>query len=329
MRAMTTRAPITRPDLHLDSFHGLLTVSPEMKALFRKIERAARTDASVLVRGESGTGKELVARALHDASPRRNKPFRAVNCATFTGELLASELFGHVRGAFTGAVHDKPGLLSMADGGTVFLDEVAEMALDVQARLLRVLQDQTFVPLGGTTPIHVDVRVISATHESLRTLADQGLFRSDLMYRVRVVPLYLPRLAERTGDIEALTWTFIDRFNALGHRRIEAIAPDAYDALLAYPWPGNVRELRNNLEQAFVLGEGPLLTLEELTPELQEAPPPPPPEAPDPAGTWRDLERAQIVAALQAAGGTRTLAAKALGMSRSTLWRKMRELGLS
>ncbi|MCA9609465.1 MAG: sigma-54-dependent Fis family transcriptional regulator, partial [Myxococcales bacterium] len=280
-----------------------------------------------LIRGESGTGKELVAKALHDCSPRAGHPFKAVNCATFTGELLASELFGHTRGAFTGAVRDKPGLLQLADKGTVFLDEVAEMALDVQARLLRVLQDQTFVPLGGTTSQKVDVRFVSATHEGLRELVEQGRFRQDLMYRIRVVLLYLPPLADRTGDVEALTWHFIAQFNHDGFRHIDAIAPDAWVALMAYRWPGNVRELRNNLEQAFALGEGPVLRLEELAPELQDGVDEGPVVDAD-RRSWQQIERDRIVAALEDHGGRRSEAADTLGMSRTTLWRKLKKHGL-
>lgn len=321
-------SPLPDPGTGLDTFHGLLTTAPEMHALFRRIERAARSDAPVLIRGATGTGKELVARALHDVSSRSPKPFRAVNCATFSPELLASELFGHIRGAFTGAVKDRPGLFQIADGGTVFLDEIAEMAVEVQARLLRVLQEQSFVPVGGSAPVQVDVRLISATHEALRERVDAGLFRRDLMYRVRVVVLYLPALRERTGDVAALTWHFIRTFNQDGLRRITHIAPDAWEAMQSYPWPGNVRELRNNLEQAYALGEGPVLQLDDLAPELQEpwdgggAAPVDPSR---PQQTWSDVERSRILDALAAAGGRRQEAADALGMSRSTLWRKMRE----
>ena len=280
------RANLTHPALSPHSFHGIVTGAPQMLALFERIRRAARSDATILVRGPSGTGKELVATALHAESPRTAHPLQAVNCATFTPELLASELFGHVRGAFTGAVRDKAGVFALADGGTLFLDEVAELPLDLQARLLRVIQSRRFTPVGATGEVEVDVRIISATNAPLRKLVAEGRFREDLMYRIRVVVLYLPRLVERDGDLEVLTWHFIDEFNHRpGMRRIHAIEPAAWEAMRAYPWPGNVRELRNNLEQAFVLGEGPVLRLDDLAPEILApdeassilAPPAPPP----------------------------------------------------
>jgi two-component system response regulator AtoC len=315
-----------RPDLRVHEFHGLYTVAPEMLALFEKVRRVARTDATVLVRGETGTGKEGVARAIHLSSPRARRPFQAVNCATFTSELLSSELFGHVRGSFTGAIRDRVGLLRSAEGGTVFLDEIAEMPLDVQARLLRVLQEKSFVPLGATDPVSVDVRLVSATHRALRHEVEERRFREDLMYRVRVAVLYLPPLRDRQGDVEALTWRFVDELNQLGWRRVHGIARDALEAMVAYPWPGNIRELKNNLEQAFALGEGPVLNLEELAPELRgEAPwgyPDEVPAGPD------DGERRRLVAALEQAGGRKAEAAALLGMSRSTLWRKLGMYGI-
>ena len=313
-----------RPSIQVHDFHGILTVSPRMLDFFTLLTRVARTDSSVLIRGETGTGKELVARALHNLSPRAEGPFRAVNCATLTPELLASELFGHVRGAFTGAVNDRRGLFSLADKGTVFLDEIAELPMDIQARLLRVLQERTFVPLGGTTPIRVDVRVLSATHQALRELVEQHRFREDLMYRVRVVPLYLPRLAEREGDVEALAWHFIEEFNVHGQRQITGVTEDAMAAMLMYDWPGNIRELRNVIENAFAVGEGPVLRLEDLTPELRgERPIPSRTDEPE---NLDQMERRRILEALGRSGGRRAEAAEELGISRATLWRRMREL---
>lgn len=328
-----------RPDLNLMVFQGMVSVAPEMAKLFTLLEKVARSDASVLVRGESGTGKELVARAVHSLSPREKGPYQALNCATLTPEMLVSELFGHVKGAFTGAVRDRPGLLRGAHRGTVFLDEVAELPLDIQARLLRVLQEKSFIPLGGTDRVKVDVRFVSATHVALREAVESRRFREDLMYRIRVIPVYLPRLVERTGDIEALTWHFIDQFNARGWRTVTHIADDARDALFAYSWRGNIRELQNVMEYAFVLGEGGVLTLSELPPELSGEGPqsmhrpgaapvvpaaPSAPVAPQ-AATLDSTERAAILEALAQTGGKKGLAADALGMSRSTLWRKMRE----
>lgn len=331
---------ITRPELNPVELHGMITVSPEMQELFELVRRAARSDATVLVRGESGTGKELVAAAIHAESDRARRPFRAVNCATFTSELLASELFGHVRGAFTGAVADHQGLLSQADGGTLFLDEVAELPLDLQARLLRVLQNQRFTPLGATKDVQVDVRLVSATNAALRRLVADGRFREDLMYRLRVVVLYLPRLVDREGDVEALTWHFIEEFNQRYRRKVHALDPMAWEAMRTYPWPGNIRELRNNLEQAFVLGEGPVLGFQELAPEVlgesvEELPPhstasapvarPAPSAAPQ---TLDDLQREELVQAYRDTGGHRGHMAEQLGISRATLYRRLRKHGL-
>lgn len=313
-------------EIETEPFRRLVSVSPQMKELQTLVTRVARTDASVLVRGETGTGKELVARAIHDLSPRREAPFRAINCATLTPELLASELFGHVKGAFTGAVKDRRGLFRLADGGTLFLDEVAEIPLDLQARLLRVLQERQFVPLGGTEPVSVDVRLVSATLRSLRNEVEARRFREDLMYRIRVVPLFLPPLREREGDIEALTAHFIDELNQRGLRTVERVSDDALSALLRHRWPGNVRELRNVLEYAFAVGEGPVLGLEDLTPELRGEEPPPDRRARD--KTLPEMERERILDALRAHGGRKGKAAEELGMSRSTLWRKLREHGL-
>ena len=309
----------------LTPYHGLYSQAPEMAELFRLIERVARTDCTVLVRGETGSGKELVARAIHALSPRARNPFQAMNCATFSPTLLESEMFGHVRGAFTGAVSDHQGLFQQADTGTLFLDEVAEMPLDIQARLLRVLEDKTFVPVGGTKARKVDVRLISATHKALRREVEAGRFRNDLLYRIRVVPIFIPPLRQRTGDVEALLWLFIDQFNELGLRHVEGVSRGAMQALLTYHWPGNVRELRNVVEHAFIVGEGPVIDVQDLTPELRgEAPP----GGDELIGeqSLQQLERNQILAALAKHHGKKAQAAEELGMSRSTLWRKLREL---
>jgi two-component system, NtrC family, response regulator AtoC len=292
-----------------------------MEALFEVVRRIARTEVPVLIRGETGTGKELVARAIHDLGPRAPRPFRAINAAMLSSELLSSELFGHVRGAFTGAVADRLGLFAVAHGGTLFLDEIGDLPGDIQARLLRVLEDRTFVPVGGTEPQRADVRFLAATHRSLRRDVEAGRFRADLMYRVRVVPLYLPPLRDRINDIEALAWHFVAELNARGHRRIDQIEPGTMDAMLAHPWPGNVRELRNAIELAFAIGEGPVLRLDELPPELRGEEPPPDLDA----VTLRSLERRRITDALRAARGRKADAASRLGMSRQTLWRKLRE----
>ncbi len=302
----------------------MLTVAPQMHALFELLQRVARTEASILLRGETGTGKELAAHAIHRLSGRAERSFKAVNCATLTPELAASTLFGHVRGAFTGAVTDRRGLLTLGDGGTVFLDEVAELEMDLQARMLRVLQERTFVPVGGTDPHQVDIRLITATHKSLRQEVEARRFREDLMYRIRVVPIFIPPLVERSGDVEALLWEFIREFNVADLRRIEAIAPDVYDMLMGYPWPGNVRELRNVVEYAFAVGEGSVLRAHEVPPELRGELPLTGNKARKPA----DAERERVAEALRMAGGQRSRAAELLGISRTTLWRRLRELKL-
>jgi two-component system response regulator AtoC len=314
---------LIRPaDLQIREFHGIYTVAAEMEALFRLVTRVARADCTVLVRGETGSGKELVARAIHKLSARRKGPFQAVNCATFSPTLLESELFGHVRGAFTGAVGDRPGLFQLADKGTLLLDEVSEIPLDIQARLLRVLQERTFVPVGGTKAVTVDVRVISASNKALRREVAAGRFRDDLRYRIRVVPIFLPPLRDRGGDVEALFWHFVGLYNEQGLRHVDAVTRAAMTALQGYSWPGNVRELRNVIEHAFVVGEGPVIDLNDFTPELRGEPPPR--ERPGDA-TLHQGERERLVAALQKHNGSKGAAAAELGMSRSTLWRKMRE----
>ncbi len=302
------------------NFHGILSVAPKMHALFEVIARVARTESTVLVRGETGTGKELVASAIHACSPRRDRDFRAINCATLTPELLASELFGHVKGSFTGAVRDHKGLFAQADGGTLFLDEIAELPLALQSQLLRVVQERSFVPVGGTKPQQVDVRLVAATNKALRAEVAAGRFREDLMYRVRVVPLFLPPLVERAGDLEALLWRFIEEFNGKGYRSIERVEAKAMRAILAYPWPGNVRELHNAVEYAFAIGVSDTLELDELPPELRGLAPV--------AGRRHGNERDELRNALLAAKGGKAKAAKALGISRTTLWRKMKELQL-
>ena len=320
-------AYMRRPRPKLTFFHGMVSRAPVMLELFELIRRIAKTDASILVRGETGTGKELVARAVHELSGRNRAPFLAVNCATLTSELLASELFGHVRGAFTGAVRDRSGLFARADGGTLFLDEVAEIEPDIQARLLRVLQEKQFVPLGATDPISVDVRILSATHKALRREVEHGRFRADLMYRIRVVPIFLPPLRDRGGDVEALAWHFLDELNREGERHVDGFSPKGMDALLAHSYPGNVRELRNVLQYAFAVGQGSEIDISELPPELRGEGPPPEPGT-RPSETPKSRERARILDTLDATGGRKGEAAAKLGMSRSTLWRKMREHGL-
>lgn len=301
-------------------FHGMVTVSKKMLAFFELLSRVAATEASVLMRGETGTGKELAARAIHALGRRVKGPFYAINCATLSTELMMSELFGHVKGAFTGASSERKGLFELASGGTLFLDEIAEIPVEVQARLLRVLQEKTITPLGSSLVRKVDVRLVSATHQSLRAAVAAGRFREDLMYRVRVIPLFLPRLAEREGDVEMLAWRFIAEFEKAGYRKIKDIEQKARAALLEYPWPGNIRELRNVIEYACAIGEGDVLGLGDLTPELRGEGPPT-----AHAASLAQIERGRIVDAIAKCAGHRGKAAAKLGISRSTLWRKIRE----
>lgn len=327
------QAQETLPDIQKKSkqnFYGIISRSPAMQAVFQIIQNAAETTATVLVRGESGSGKELVARAIHQLSGRRNEPFLAINCAALASSLLESELFGHVRGAFTGAVKDHQGLFQRAHGGTLFLDEVAELPLDLQAKLLRVIQERNFIPVGGDRSISVDVRLVAASHRSLRDQVKKGEFREDLMYRLRVVPIFLPALRERREDISLLLWHFIELHNRENFRRIDKIDPLAMRLLLDYHWPGNVRELHNVIEYAFAVGRGGTLRLSDLPPEFRE----PVSHAPVPAHVTSkprlsaDDEANAIRQALQQSNGSIDHAANLLGLSRATFWRKRKRHGL-
>ncbi|MCC6876876.1 MAG: sigma 54-interacting transcriptional regulator [Sandaracinaceae bacterium] len=316
------------------SLGALYGISVPMRRLFDLIKRVAKSSSDVLVEGESGTGKELVARAIHDLSARAKGPFRAINCAALPPNLLESELFGHVRGSFTGAVRDDPGIFRAADGGTLFLDEVAEMPLEVQAKLLRVLETKTVIPVGGRESIPVDVRIVAATHTALRRAVEDGAFRADLMYRLRVVPVFLPPLRDRKGDVLLLLEKLIEDLNKAEGRQILHVSAGARSVLTRYAWPGNVRELRNVLEYAYVIGDGPVLVEADLPPELVD----PDAKAYDdevvanlgetPAPSEEPAEVARIRRALERAGGNRERAARMLGMSRVTLWRRLKQYGI-
>jgi len=308
--------------LRPEGFQGLLSRSPAMQAVFQIIQNAAETEATVLVRGESGSGKELVAKAIHELSARRNAPFLAINCAALSSSLLDSELFGHVRGAFTGAVKDHSGLFQRAHGGTLFLDEVAELPLELQAKLLRVIQGRNYIPVGGDRSIDVDVRIVAATHRSLREEMKMGRFREDLMYRLRVVPIFIPPLRERREDISLLIWHFIQQHNADNFRKIEKIDPQAMRVLLDYAWPGNIRELHNVVEYAFAVGRGTTLRCSELPPEFRE------PQAAHNLPLSAAEESAAIRQALEQSNGKVSQAARTLGMSRATFWRKRKVYGV-
>ena len=309
------------------NFQGILSRSPQMLPIFQIIQSAAKTEATVLVRGESGTGKELVARAIHDLSSRNKHPFLAINCAALSLNLLESELFGHVRGAFSGAIKDHAGLFSQADGGTLFLDEVAELPLELQAKLLRVIQERVYTPVGDTRSYNINVRIVAATHRALRKEVKAGRFREDLMYRLRVVPIFIPPLRERREDINLLLAHFINQHNQKGQRHIEKIDPQAMRVLLDYPWKGNIRELQNVLEYAFVVGRGSILRISELPPEFRESPI----ISANPSDTIvlsATEEKQAIEQALNQYNGKINAAAKSLDMSRATFWRKRKVYGI-
>jgi transcriptional regulator with PAS, ATPase and Fis domain len=314
-------------------FHGMWTRDPRVKESFRIIEKVAGEDVTVLIRGETGAGKELVAHAIHALSPRRDGPFRAINCAALPANLLESELFGHVRGAFTGAVADTPGHVQLAHKGTLFLDEVAELPLELQAKLLRVIETRSVLPVGGRDAMPVDVRFVSATHRALRAEVAAGRFRADLMFRLRVIPIHVPPLRERPADVLLIAGKIIEEMNARGRRRIDDISAAAEAALERYEWFGNVRELRNALAYAFAIGEGPVLDLADLPPEVgapgaAAAEVLVPAVVGDDAGLGEPPEVRRIRDALVRTAGNRDRAAKLLGWSRVTLWRRMRALGL-
>ena len=308
---------IKNPNLVPDNYSGLLTVSPQMKQFLQKVERVAKTNASILVRGHTGTGKDLIARHIHNISLRQSHSYQAINCATLTGELMTSELFGHVKGAYTGAISDRKGLLQLTDKGTLFLDEIAEMPLDIQARLLRVLQDKEFSPVGSSQTLKTDIRLISATHESLRSLVAKKRFREDLMYRIRVIPLFLPSLIERTGDVEMLLWHFIEKLNKENPRQVKTFSKESYSTLMEYEWPGNVRELQNTCEYMHAIGEGEHVGVEDLPQDLFEL---------DFDG---DDEKMQLAKLMQKYNGKRNDVANEMGISRATLWRKLKSHQLS
>lgn len=332
-RALAARRPAAEKPASARGFDALIGKSAAIEEIKNVVERLAPTKAAVLIGGESGTGKELIARAIHDLSDRSAQPFVAVHCAALAEGVLESELFGHERGAFTGAFKRHPGRFEMADRGTLFLDEVSEMAAGTQVKLLRVLQEQAFERVGGTETLRVDVRIIAATNAPLEKLMREGRFREDLYYRLNVIRLRVPPLRERKEDIPLLAGTFLKEFNAANGRRISGIAPDALSALVAYDWPGNVRELRNCVEGLVVLCRGSEITRADLPGKIREGAPEP--GSPEPAGpapegvaTLKAAERRMIEEALAKNGGSRTEAAKALGISRRTLHRKIKQYGM-
>ncbi len=328
------------------NFVEIVGNSPSLLRVLRQVDQIASADSSVMIFGETGTGKELIARAIHDRSPRRERPLVKVNCGAISAGLVESELFGHVKGAFTGALANRDGRFVLADGGTIFLDEVGELPLEAQVKLLRVLQEQEFEPIGGNKTIKVDVRVIAATNRDLEAMVREGKFRSDLFYRLNVVPMTLPALRERADDVPLLTMFFLEKFARKLGRPIKQVAEETMLRLCQYRWPGNIRELQNVIERAVVLATGNVLRVDEsalpsstprpipssLEPRLDELPrPPAPPPVKTDGASLERVERQHIIAVLQQVnwriegnGG----AAKILDLEPSTLRSRMKKLGI-
>jgi two-component system NtrC family response regulator len=319
----------------LDRKQGFEEIIGSSAILLETLDVAARvaaTDATVLISGETGTGKELVARAIHSRSGRRSRPFVTINCGAIPRELLESELFGYVKGAFTGAIAHKKGKIEAADGGTVFLDEIGEMPLELQVHILRLIQERELEKIGASTPTKVDVRIIAATHRNLANMAKEGTFRDDLYYRLLVVPIRMPPLRERHGDVEKLAQHFFVKFRAKHGRLDLTMKVDVLHYLCEYPWPGNVRELENAMERMVLLARGNEVTITDLPDFL--LPPAQIPESPTVAVaepgivTLQDFEKQVILQALRECGGNQTITARRLGISRRTLAYRLEKYGI-
>ncbi len=309
-----------------DKSRVIVGQSPALLEILDLVGKVAPTDARVLLVGESGTGKELIARCIHRHSLRQNQPFFAINCGAFSENLLESELFGHERGAFTGAVVTKKGIFDVAHGGTLFLDEVCDTSTSFQTQLLRVVQEEEFLRVGGTRTLKADVRIVSATNRDPRQQISQGVFREDLFYRLSVVQIRLPRLRERTEDIPLLAAQFVTVYSQRIKKKIKEIQPEAMEILNRYDWPGNIRELQNVIERAIIMAEpGGDIRREDLPGDLLEKRE----ERGDPMEEVRDAERELLLRTLQECNWNRSLAAKKLGIGRRTLYDKMARLGIS
>ncbi len=313
-------------------FSNIVGQSPQMQRIFNMLTDVASSEASVLITGESGTGKELFGRALHNKTPRKDNPFIAVNCSALAETLLESEIFGHEKAAFTGAVHSKVGRFELAKGGTLFLDEIGDLKPELQIKFLRVLEERVFERVGGTRLVKLDARIIAATNRDLSKALKTGAFREDLYYRLRTVPLVIPPLRERAADIPLLVNHFIKRFNQSTGKEVRAVDPKVMKRFMTYDWPGNVRELERVMEYAFVFVKGPMIFPSHLPsldfdldqPELTSLSP-----LPLAAGSDQDRMRQEVVIALEECGGRRGDAAQLLGISRTSLWRRMKALGLA
>ena len=330
-RALAAKRPGASERGEERGFDTLIGDSQAMAKIQGLVRQVAPTRATVLIEGESGTGKELIARAIHSLSDRRARPFVAVHCAALAEGVLESELFGHERGAFTGAVRQHLGRFEMADRGTLFLDEVSEMAPGTQVKLLRVLQEQEFERVGGSEKVCVDVRLITATNAPLEKMMREGRFREDLFYRLNVIRIEVPPLRDRREDIPLLAEAFLKEFNAANGTQISGFAPEALEALVAYGWPGNVRELRNCVEGLVVLCRGEEISIAELPGKIREGAfvaAPATRAAEHDGATLKEAECRMIEKALAKAGGSRTEAARELGISRRTMHRKIKQYGL-
>jgi DNA-binding NtrC family response regulator len=304
-------------------FHKLIGQSLPMWRIYRQIQEVAPVDTTVLIEGETGTGKELVARAIHFSSPRRDRPFLALNCGGLGSDLLENQLFGHKRGAFTGAVAEQQGLFEAAHGGTLFLDEVGDLPLTAQTHLLRVLQEREITRLGETRPRKIDVRILAATQHDLPDNVRQGRFRADLLYRLCVVQITLPPLRQRSTDIPLLVQEFVAEYSTMTGKAVQGVSREAMQRLLTYPWPGNVRELRSVIESAVIHCMGHVIQVMDLPLGLRQISPSRVRPAPDPAN-----EKDCLLAALDQAGGNRRRAARLLGISKSTLYRRFAQYGI-
>ncbi len=318
--------------IQLDNKYGLENIigrSPAMQEVFDTIRQVASSRATVLIQGESGTGKELVAKAIHQLSPRNKGPFVAVHCAALSQNLLESELFGHEKGAFTGAMERRIGRFEKADGGSLFLDEISEIDASVQVKILRALEERAIERVGGDTPVDVDTRLIAATNRDLKNMVDKGDFREDLFYRLYVVVITLPPLRERQDDILLLLNHYLSVFNEENGKQIEGFSSAAYEMLSAYDWPGNIRELRNLVERMVVLARGKILDIADIPAQVREKASGGGEVKIDAELTVDEMEKRMIIQALDKTGGNRTKAAEKLGISRRTLHRKLNEYGIS
>ncbi len=309
-----------------DVLKGFIGTSPAMQEIFAMIKKVAIVNCNVLLQGESGTGKELVARSIHRLSPRKNRPFISFNCGGFTEELICNELFGHEKGAFTGASVTKIGLIESADGGTLFLDEIGAMPTSMQVRLLHVIQEKQILRVGGNTPVNLDIRLIAASNKDIKKATGDGSFREDLFYRLNVVTLRLPRLYERKDDISMLISYFIEKYSRPFEKKIRRISSHALEILMHYNFPGNVRELENIIQRSVALAESEVIHIEDLPPDLQKL------EFNTLEGegllALEEMEKLHIAKVLDKTDYNKNLSSKILNLPRTTLWRKMKKYGL-